>query len=102
MSEQTKDFRDKTQGINGIFLGVHEVFNASEQDDYLRERYAMWNVVGPAGYKAHLHDLPPVHQESGLRRGTETRLTDEVVEAFRTCAGKVMDYYFPPIGNDPW
>jgi len=36
MSEQTKDFRDKTQGINGIFLGVHEVFNASEQDDYLR------------------------------------------------------------------
>lgn len=97
---QSSGNQNSTRGVNGISLGVHEVFNASEQDDYLRERFARWNVSGPPGYQPHLHDLPPVHQEDGLRLGDNAKVTGEAVEAFRACAGKVMDYYFPPIGNE--
>lgn len=97
---QSSGDQKSTRGLNGISLGVHEVFNASEQDDYLRERFARWNVSGPPGYKPHLHDLPPVQQEDGLRLGANAKFTGEAVEAFRSCAGEVMDYYFPPIGNE--
>ncbi len=106
MTKQMKDVpqssgdQNSTRGLNGISLGVHEVFNASEQDDYLRERFARWNVSGPPGYQPHLHDLPPVQQEDGLRLGSNAKVTGEAVEAFRACAGEVMDYYFPPIGNE--
>ena len=97
---QSSEDQNGTRGLNGISLGVHEVFNVSEQDDYLRVRFARWNVSGPPGFQPHLHDLPPVHQEEGLRLGADAKITGEAVEAFRACAVKVMDYYFPPIGAE--
>ncbi len=97
---QSTGDKNSTQGLNGISLGVHEVFRVSEQDDYLRERFARWNVNGPPGYQPHLHDLPPLHQEDGLHLGVDAMVTRKAVEAFRACAEGVMDHYFPPIGNE--
>lgn len=97
---QNSGDQNGARGVNGIFLGVHEVFNSSEQDDYLRERASRWNVSGPSGCQLQLHDLPPVHQEDELCLGANAKVTEEAVEAFRACAGRIMDYYFPPIGNE--
>mgnify|MGYP001565528815 CR=1 FL=1 len=92
---QIGNYQSRTRGLNGISLGVHEVFDASEQENYLRERFVSWNVSGPLGFHPHLRDLPPVHQEDGLRLGANAKVTGKVVEVYRACAGNVMDHYFP-------
>jgi hypothetical protein len=87
-------------GVNGISLGVHEVFSAAEQRDYLAKRFARWNVGGPPGLEPHLRELPPVHQGSALRLSPAAKITETELSDFRDCARSAMDHYFPPIGNE--
>lgn len=87
-------------GVNGISLGVHEVFVPADRKDYLNQRFAQWKVGGPPGLEPHLRDLPPVHQGSALLLSPKAKVTEADVTDFRDCARAALDRYFPPIGQE--
>jgi hypothetical protein len=95
------DAKQVAKGVNGISLGVHKVFEATEEGSYLQKRFAHWNLSAPPGYKPHVHDLPPVYPEESLARlQPSAQVREKELQGFRECAAAVMDYYFPLIGNE--
>lgn len=91
---------EKEIGENGLFLAVHQVFDEAIKNAYLKKRFDHWNIVGPPGYREHLHDLPPVYPNDALPAiNSDTQIAKELTR-YRECAKKILDHYFPPIGDE--
>lgn len=87
-------------GVNGISLGIHEVFDRTQEAAYLRARHERWNIGGPPGFEPRLRALPPIHDRQLLHLATHAKVAMHDVDELQQCAHAVMDHYFPPVGDE--
>jgi NRPS condensation-like uncharacterized protein len=85
-----------TGEVNGIFLGVHKVFDTKSTDDYLAKRFTHWNIPAPPGYKPRVRELAPIYTKEELAElRPKAQVTDRQIDGVRKCATGIMDHYFP-------